>query len=388
MKKPVSAVLAVLVALLTVLSVMSVGVAAVLDPGYSVRIVSPRGWVPVGAFMQLTAEISVPEGCTQNLDDFVIVWSADEHAEMIKDGMVYGVSAGLSNITVTVTEPESGETFSATTQIDITTFMDAVNDALSKNNILGFRFNGQEKFYLYDQETAWQKYIGFMNAFDYVAPYTTLNYDYVRVHYNYAGKAHMIQLWKGQYGIMFYGSEIGKYYMDHELKEGEEINALTRFNCATEDEEMLNMQSTLYWDAKNDGNYEYQFTIPYGKYWWCTGFRIGHLWHSEPADELRMESFIDFHDEEEATAFSDAIEKCGFKRGASADTLELDSFAQSGNRVSIKWQNISEAQNTVVVKTTLNALIATGSFAAVIALLAFVLISLFSFGFLVFLIII
>ena len=338
--------------------------------GYSIKLDAPRRYVHVGTYLQLTSEITVPEGSQLKAEDFTIEWSSDnEHCSVNKNGLVYGVTPGYSVITATVTEPESGEKFSATIKISCSTAVDAVNDFLRNNTVMGYRFNGSEKFYYYDQDTAWQKVTGFMNAFDYVSPYLTLNYDYVRVNYNYGGKARLVQLWKGQYGIAFYGSEIGYYYRDGELAENREVNAFTPYKCA--DTDKLKMQTTLYWDKDRNGDYQYQFTVPYDDYWWCTGFRGGHLYNTEPCDELRMEGFVDFHDEEEANAVAKGLEECGFKRAESYSTLELDSYSQDGARISFCWQNISEAQNTVVVKSTLNALITTGSIAMVFMPLGF-----------------
>ena len=368
-RKTASAVLAAVMAFLMMFSVATAGVFAALQ-GYSVKLDAPRRYVHVGTYLQVTAEIIVPEDCELKPEDFKIVWSSDsEHCSVNQNGLVYGNTPGYSNIIATVTDPASGETFSGSIKISCSTAVDAVNDYLRNNTVMGYRFNGSEKFYYYDQDVAWQKTTGFMNAFDYVSPYLTINYDYVRINYNYGGKARMVQLWKGQYGIAFYGSEIGYYYRDGELKEGEEVSAFTPYKCA--DNDRLKMQTTLYWDKDRNGDYQYQFTVTYDDYWWCTGFRGGHLYNTEPCDELRMEGFVDFHDEEEASAVAKGLEECGFTRKDSSSALELDTYAQDGARISFCWQNISEAQNTVVVKATINALITTGSIAMIFMPLGF-----------------
>lgn len=185
----------------------------------------------------------------------------------------------------------------------------------------------------------------------------------------------MIQLWKGQYGMAFYGSEIGVYYRDTEIGPDEEISAFTHYQCATEQENRLNMSMSLYWDELNNGNYVHQFTRPYDSYWWCTGFLPGHLWQTEPSDELRMESYIDFPSEEMARVFSDQLLVCGFSEVGNGDELPLDAFSVNGNRVTLRWQNISEAESTVVVKASLAALFATGSFATILLVIGFMFLS-------------
>ena len=48
---------------------------------------------------------------------------------------------------------------------------------------------------------AWQYNFGFGKIYDFVSPYLLLEYDYVRVFFEYEGKDWMIQMWKGNYFI-------------------------------------------------------------------------------------------------------------------------------------------------------------------------------------------
>ena len=60
-RKTVSAVIATAMVLLMMLSVITVGAAAALQ-GYSIKLDAPRRYVHVGTYLQLTSEITVPEG--------------------------------------------------------------------------------------------------------------------------------------------------------------------------------------------------------------------------------------------------------------------------------------------------------------------------------------
>ncbi len=82
----------------------------------------------------------------------------------------------------------------------------------------------------------------------------------------------MIQLWKGQYGWVFVGAEIGVYTTDQFKTAQIDEAAINHYNCADKSD-WLNMSMDIYWDSNKNGNYERIFSRPYTKYWWCTGFK-------------------------------------------------------------------------------------------------------------------
>ena len=311
---------ALFLALLTVLFTVNVSAAGALD-GFTVEIITEKSELPISTTQQLTAKITVPEGSDIKEEDLAVEWSCDSYrGDVSENGFYTAIAPGNAKVIVTVTEPVSGDSVSASAVIRNTTVIDNTNNYLSDHTVMGFRYNKDNGYYYYDQDDTWQKSIGFLNAFDMISPYLTLVYDYVRVGYNYGGKARMLQLWKGQYGVAFYGSEVGYYYRDEEMAEDEQIDTFTYYKCASEDK--LGMQTTLYWNKNRDGNYRYQFTVPYDRYWWCTGFKAGHLWNTDPCNELRLEGFIDFHDEEEAAAVAEGLIACGFTQVQNKKELE------------------------------------------------------------------
>ena len=371
--KNLSRVLALFLVVLMLAGIACVGASAlIVGDTFSVKLTAEQTHIKMMGKTQLKVTITVPQDSEATEDDFTVKYNVSNPkiASVNESGMLTGKLAGEAIVTVTVTDKEENSVSDS-----ISVFVTAVNNPiyslLSDRAILGYRYNYDGDYFYTDNDNCWQSRFGFLNAFDIVCPYILIEYDYIRMHFNYGGKAWMIQLWKGQYGMVFYGSEIGVYYRDEEIGPDEEITAFTHYKCATEKENRLNMSMTLYWDELNNGNYVHQFTRPYDSYWWCTGFLPGHLWQTEPSDELRMESYIDFPDEGMARVFGDQLTTCGFAEQESAEDMPLDAFHVNGNRVTLRWQNISEAESTVIVKASIAALFATGSLATILGFLLF-----------------
>ena len=104
------------------------------------------------------------------------------------------------------------------------------------------------------------------------------------------------------------------------------------------------------------GEYVREFTRDYDKYWWCTGFKPGHLRIVEPADELRIVARLTMKDAEMARLFAQGLKDCGFNEKSDKNSLGLDEYAREGKDVYLTWQNISEAENTMPLKLTVFAL--------------------------------
>jgi hypothetical protein len=216
---------------------------------------------------------------------------------------------------------------------------------LEKRQLLSYQYSYVDDFYYTNDKDAWQYNFGFGKIYDIASPYLLLEYDYIRVFFTYGGKDWMLQMWKGQYGLLFYGGEIGIYNRPHS-EEG--MNEWTFFNCPAE-EDWLMMEMTLY-HQNIQGEYVREFTREYDKYWWCTGFKNGHLRVQEPADELRLEGRITFKDEEMTQIVVDGLKECGFGQSESKDELGLDELYVEGTDVYFRWQNINEAESTMAIK--------------------------------------
>ena len=145
--------------------------------------------------------------------------------------------------------------------------------------------------------------------------------------------------------MIFYGGEVGVYNRAHS-EEG--INDWTFYGCAKEGD-WLAMDMTLY-HRNLDGEYVREFTREYDKYWWCTGFKNGHLRVEEPADELRLAGRITFKSKEMAQIVYDGLRECGFKEGKKPDHAAIDTVYLDGKDIHYSWQNISEAESTMAIK--------------------------------------
>lgn len=96
--------------------------------------------------------------------------------------------------------------------------------------------------------------------------------DQVRIRFTYDHKDWMIQFWKGQYGWLLVGAEIGVYTAPEGTYKNE-TGAVNHYNCADK-EDWLKMQLDCYFSGtkENKGKYVKIFTRPYDDYWWATGF--------------------------------------------------------------------------------------------------------------------
>lgn len=205
-----------------------------------------------------------------------------------------------------------------------------------KVNLASYRYDGDGNFYYTDDKECWQKNFGFNEVYDKFAPLSVMYYDTVRTTFEYGGKEWMIQMWKGQYGMVFVGGEVGVYTRPLG-------SSGSHYVCADK-EDWLNMEMAFMWDEYSDGNYKAIFNRDYEKYWWCTGFVVGFPNGSlrQTLKEFRLVHHITFKDTEMANAFCEAFEANGFTRVAALDNNVPDTFVQSGPDVAFVWQNINQ----------------------------------------------
>ena len=276
-----------------------------------------------------------------------IVWSSmDESiATVDQNGTVKGVEVGKTIIKATATI--DGQTIHGEFAVSVVKGSNAIKDLLVNRQILSYQYSYVDDYYYTNDKEAWQYNFGFGKIYDFVSPYVLLEYDYIRIFFTYEGKDWMLQMWKGQYGMIFYGGEIGVYTRIHS---DEGVGFWTMFRCAAE-EDWLKMEMTL-WHEELNGDWTREFTREYDYYWWCTGFKNGHLRQEEPADELRLTARITFKDEEMAKLVSDGLVDCGFDKCVSKEAMGTDAFYLDGCDIYLSWQNISEAESTMFIKVS------------------------------------
>ena len=151
----------------------------------------------------------------------------------------------------------------------------------------------------------------------------------------------MVQFWKGQYGWLLVGGEIGLYTSDTSNNDSN-VTDINHYNCADK-EDWLKMSMELYWAEGNNGNYQSVLETPYADSWWTTGFVKGQLTkYTWPRSELKARNRITFKDAEMANAFVAELQKAGFavSAGDSPDALSDDTYYQNGADVWILWHSI------------------------------------------------
>lgn len=291
--------------------------------------------------IQMTATVTNVE------EQPVIYWaSSDESiATVDHNGVVKGVSVGV--VTIAAATVVDGEVLSGEFTINVVRQNNFLRNLLEDKQVLSYQYSYIDDYYYTNDKDAWQYNFGFGKIYDFVSPYILLEYDYIRVFFTYENKDWMLQMWKGQYGLVFYGGEVGIYTKEHSDKG---IDEWTFFNCPAE-EDWINMEMTL-WHEDINGNWNREFTREYDKYWWCTGFKNGHLRQEEPADELRLTGRMTFKDAEMTKLVADGLAECGLAKAGSKSAMGVDSIYVDGNDIHFSWQNISEAESTMLIKVS------------------------------------
>lgn len=319
-------------------SVDTIG-AVMADNVFEVTITGEDICLVKGKTMTLSAAVSGVE------QQPVITWSSSDTdvATVDGNGTVKGESVGRALITATA--EIAGQTVEGYYNINVITSENFIKNFMEGNQIVSYQYSYIDDYYYTNDKECWQDTFGYARIYDLVAPYVALEYDYTRVFFTYEDRDFMVQLWKGQYGYVFYGSEIGVYSKDVSDKEP----GMLTFYSKAEEEYWPTMEMSLYHE-NIDGEWEREFTRDYDKYWWCTGFKPGHLRQVEPADELRMVAKITFKDAKMAKQFALGLKECGLTRAKNVNSLENDNYYRVKDTVHVRWQNISEAENTMPVK--------------------------------------
>lgn len=187
--------------------------------------------------------------------------------------------------------------------------------------ILGFLWDDQDKVF-YSAHEAWQRNFGYNKFYDFAAQFFLLYYDTCRVKFNYGGRDWLVQFWKGQYGLILMGAEVGVYSKN----EGQSVQ---HYECA-DDANLFSLGYTIYSHDK------VLFVRTYQETWWLTGFVVGKIDKFSDRSQLSMKIRITLKDEGMKDKFVKALQApgVGFKEGNAEDK---DTFYVLGNDVYIMW---------------------------------------------------
>lgn len=194
------------------------------------------------------------------------------------------------------------------------------HDAKTDAGVLGFKWSNTEGIF-YSSSDPWQRQFGYNKLYDWGANFFVMYFDTVRFKFNYSGLDWMIQCWKGQYGFVLLGAEVGVYNKP-------EGTSIEHYSCA-DDNNKLKVGYTVY----NKGDVLFQRT--YQSTWWLTGFVEGRLDKFSDRSQMKLQIRITLKDKAMADTFSRAVEGQGFVKGNAKDD---DTYYQSGKDVYLMWK--------------------------------------------------
>ncbi len=185
------------------------------------------------------------------------------------------------------------------------------NGVLFDDGIASYQYNKTGNYY-YTNSDPWQRALGYNELYDNAAAFVAIYIDTMRCKFRYDNKDWMVQFWKGQYGYVFVGHEIGVYYKP--------IDRTTEHYDCVSDEDSLFMEM----DGLRDG--EVLYHRDYGRYWWCTGFVPGKLDKFSDRSELQIDARITMKDKEMLGAFVESLEKNGMIKNEDFKVKGLDVY--------------------------------------------------------------
>lgn len=146
---------------------------------------------------------------------------------------------------------------------------------------------------LYATLNSWQRNFGFSILYDLFSDFGPLfNYITRRYKFEYGGRDWMIQIWKGNYGQITNGAEVGIYTR-------EKGDTGLFYACAS-DEDMMKMGFDLY-----HGD-ELLFSRRPTVHWWLNGFKMSRVLYLP--EDLTLDFTMEFPNAELLKAFTDAVD--------------------------------------------------------------------------------
>ncbi|MBQ7597895.1 MAG: DUF4474 domain-containing protein [Clostridia bacterium] len=183
------------------------------------------------------------------------------------------------------------------------------SEELQKTGIVGYLYD-QKNGVFYTADEPWQHVFGFNKVYDIASPFIMLPYDTDRIKFTcHGGEKWMIQPWKGQYGMVLYGSEVGVYKQKNDRN-------IEHYDCVDNDD-CLMMSMEFYRRPEGSTTFpsEPEFVRPYDQYWWVTGFKFGFIrmvnpfqaWNNMNFPDVRITFRITMLDYDMAEAFNKAL---------------------------------------------------------------------------------
>lgn len=214
------------------------------------------------------------------------------------------------------------------------------------SGLLGFSYDADAGCF-YASHNAWQRNFGYTWIYDYAAPFGIIWYDTTRIFFDYDNKEWMIQLWKGQYGWVLIGCEIGVYYRDFKNDSFLTDNKGRKFYKCAEDDMLVKMSLTLYRGNKQLFSRKEQYS------WWLTGFVPGAVknfgFTYDAPQELSVNSQLQFKDKAMMNAFVEGLKNTHDVEHNATKKIRKVDFKQGDTGIGKNGYTVNVANNSVVL---------------------------------------
>jgi len=204
-------------------------------------------------------------------------------------------------------------------------------DTLDPLVLLSYKLDANGIFYV--EHPRWGEGFGSYQIYDLSSPLIQLVYGTVRVEFRYGGKDWLVQMWKGRYGMVMLGGEIGVYNRPAGQMD-------KRYSSALEEEELI-MSVDIYQHNFLKGETKYLFTRGPLSEWWLTGYVPGSFYEYNKKAEIIMVANIQFPDEEMLQAFETSFAAAGFVQRA-PEHGNPETYTVSGSNLKFCWQYIDQ----------------------------------------------
>jgi fibronectin type 3 domain-containing protein len=211
---------------------------------------------------------------------------------------------------------EFGETVSAK-YVPIEKPEEIYPEEWAKLGVFGYLYDYNEKCF-YTADDTWQRNFGYSEIYDNGASLIVIVIETARIKFDYDNRNWMFQLWKGQYGWVLYGAEIGIYNK-------EKNRPVEHYTCSN-DEDMIQMQMDLYENV--GGTWQKSFSRPYERQWWHTGFVWGNMIGRNK--DLQMRARLTMRDFDMLDAVVKGFKEAGFKEVKTDLNSLLGIFSKEG----------------------------------------------------------
>ena len=198
--------------------------------------------------------------------------------------------------------------YSKTFSYDYTYTAEPKQRSISVGSLFGLKFDTKEQVFFTNEDMLWRNRgeKNVRNVYDLIPESSVMNSETSPLQFScHEGETWLIQPWKGQYGSMLYGGEVG-VYKQYAGRDG------THFDTVTDDDLLL-MEMSVY-RKQVTGKWNREVHRPYGSYSWVNGFKPVALRLVNPFDkkgaysDLRLDLHLTMADFDMRNAFVAALQ--------------------------------------------------------------------------------